>query len=93
MKNESADLNISEQRGRRLNTPVDPARKAWVWMVFVFLFAVLLPVWPLRGWWSGIPVWGWLAIVSSVFLSGFTAYVILWVWRDPEDEDSRYSHG
>ncbi len=64
---------------------VDPIRKPVIGSVFVLLFAALVPVWPLGGDWWGVPAWAVFALFASIFLSVFTAYVILRIWHDPED--------
>ena len=64
---------------------VDPIRKPLIGSVFVLLFAALVPTWPLSGDWWGVPAWAVFALFASIFLSVFTAYVILRIWHDPED--------
>ena len=64
---------------------VDPIRKPVIGSVFVLLFAALVPVWPLGGNWWAVPAWAVFALFASIFLSVFTAYVILRIWHDPED--------
>ena len=69
---------------------VDPGRKLWVWVAFVFLIAAMLPVWPISGSLWGIPAWVVFAVFVSAVASAFIAYVVLFVWRDPgEDERER----
>lgn len=60
----------------------DPVTKSWVWIGFGLLFAALIPIWPITGNWLGIPAWAVFAVAVSALTSAFTAFVILWVWRD-----------
>ncbi|MEC7641523.1 MAG: hypothetical protein VYC17_05135 [Nitrospinota bacterium] len=62
---------------------IDPGRKAWVWIGFAALFVGMLPVWPFKGNWFGLPAWAVFAIVMSFVVSAFSTFVILWVWQDP----------
>lgn len=64
---------------------VDPIRKPVIGSIFVLLFVALVPVWPLGGDWWEVPAWAVFALFASIFLSVFTAYVILRIWHDPED--------
>ncbi|UCD12105.1 MAG: hypothetical protein JSU88_03185 [Nitrospinaceae bacterium] len=70
---------------------IDPARRPWVWAGFALLLAGLLPVWPIEGWWWGIPGWAVFAVLMSVATSAFTVFVLLKGWRDddtsPEEPD------
>ena len=67
---------------------IDPGRKLWVWIVFALLFGGMLPLWPIPGAWFGLPAWAIFAVVMSFMVSLFTAYVILQVWQDSDDETS-----
>lgn len=67
---------------------IDPGRKPWVWIIFTLLFVGMLPLWPVKGTWLGLPAWAVLAIVMSFMTSLFTAYVILQVWQDPGNDFS-----
>ena len=67
---------------------VDPGRKPWVWTVFIFLIAAMLPVWPVSGTLWGLPAWAVFAVFVSALTSAFIAYVVIFVWRD-NDEGGR----
>jgi len=71
----------------------DPARRPWVGPGFALLLAGLLPVWPIEGWWWGVPGWAVFAVLMSVATSAFTVFVLIKAWRDPgesgEDDDGR----
>ena len=80
---------LSGSDARNKNDGADPIRNRKVWMVFGLLFFALLPLWPLEGvWWLGIPAWAAFAVIVSAFVSAFTVYVILCVWKDPEESES-----
>ncbi len=64
---------------------IDPARRPWVWAGFALLLAGLIPVWPIEGWWWGIPGWAVLAVLMSAATSAFTIFVLIKGWRDPDD--------
>ncbi|MEK9628009.1 MAG: hypothetical protein VW455_03210 [Nitrospinota bacterium] len=64
----------------------DPIRVPWVGAGIVILFLAMAPIWPLTGNWLGIPAWALFALVVSILISFFIAFVILRVWRDPEDQ-------
>jgi fatty acid desaturase len=63
----------------------DPGRKPWVWLVLVILLAGMLPIWPVTGSVWGFPSWAVLAVFFSFLTSLFILYVILFVWRDPDE--------
>jgi len=65
----------------------DPGRKPWVWLALVCLLAGMVPVWPISGSLWGIPGWAVFAVIVSVLASMFIMYVVLFVWRDPEDNE------
>ncbi len=64
---------------------VDPGRKPWVWLALVCLLAGMVPVWPIAGSFWGVPGWAVFAVFVSLLASMFILYVVLFVWRDPED--------
>lgn len=64
---------------------VDPGRKPWVLLTLVCLLAGMVPVWPIAGSFWGIPGWAVFAVFISFLASAFILYVVLFVWRDPED--------
>ena len=66
---------------------IDPGRKRWVWITYILLLSGMLPVWPVRGIWFGLPAWALLAVFMSLIVSVFTAYVILKVWQEPGDDN------
>ncbi len=71
----------------------DPARRPWVGLGFALLLAGLLPVWPIEGWWWGVPGWAVFAVLMSLATSAFTVFVLIKTWRDPgetgEEHDGR----
>ncbi len=64
----------------------DPIRVPWVGIGILVLFLAMAPIWPLTGSWFGVPAWAVFALLVSILASVFIAFVILQVWRDPEDE-------
>mgnify|MGYP003967277593 CR=1 FL=1 len=68
------------------NNFVDPIRLPWVRFGIFILFLAIIPIWPISGNWVGIPAWAVFALLISILTSLFIAFVILRVWRDPEDD-------
>ena len=66
----------------------DPGRKPWIWFVLAILLAGMIPVWPVTGSLWGFPNWVLLAVFFSFLTSVFILYVILFVWRDPGDDNN-----
>jgi hypothetical protein len=66
---------------------VDPIRKPWVGAGLLVLLFMLLPIWPVEGLWWGIPAWSVLALFASLLTSIFIAFVILYVWQDPDESE------
>jgi hypothetical protein len=71
---------------------VDPIRKPWVGAGLFVLLITMLPIWPLQGNWWGIPSWSVFALLASFLTSVFIAFVILCVWKDPDEPAERKSH-
>lgn len=71
---------------------VDPVRKPWVGGVLLALLFMLLPVWPVEGNWWGIPAWSALALLASFLTSAFIAFVILCIWKDPDELTEEKTH-
>ena len=67
------------------NIFVDPIRLPWVRFGIFILLLAMIPIWPISGNWFGIPAWAVFALLISILTSLFIAFVILRVWRDPED--------
>ncbi|MZG54155.1 MAG: hypothetical protein F3743_00775 [Nitrospinae bacterium] len=67
------------------NSFKDPIRKPWVGFGIFILFLAMVPVWPITGNWFGIPAWAVFAVSVSILASLFTAFVIVRVWRDPDE--------
>lgn len=67
----------------------DPIHKPWVGIGILILFLAMVPVWPITGSWWGIPAWAVFALFVSFLTSVFIAYVILRVWRDPDETVNR----
>ena len=65
----------------------DPGRKPWVWLALICLLAGMIPVWPVSGSLWGFPSWAVLAVLVSLLASIFIFYVIMFVWRDPEENE------
>tara|TARA_B100001123_G_C14990307_1_gene899299 strand:+ start:264 stop:533 length:270 start_codon:yes stop_codon:yes gene_type:complete len=68
---------------------VDPIRKPWVGGFFLVLLLLMLPVWPVEGNWLGIPSWSLFALLAGFLTSAFTAFIILRVWKDPDESLER----
>jgi len=77
----------SNNQSKTDNGFTDPGRKPWVWLVLAILLAGMIPVWPVTGSLWGIPSWAVLAVFVSFLTSVFILYVILFVWRDPGDNE------
>ncbi|CAI2717208.1 hypothetical protein [Nitrospina watsonii] len=69
------------------HTVSDALLPRWVWGVFLLLIVAMLPVWPLAGRWFGVPAWAAFALLVSVVTSGFIAWVTLFVWKNPDDDE------
>jgi fatty acid desaturase len=82
MKNKTGAVGKFSEGPRREPEFSDPVSKPWVWVGFILLFAGLIPVWPIAGFWWGIPAWAVFAVAVSAATSVFTAFVILRVWKD-----------
>jgi len=67
----------------------DPGRTPWVWCVYLVLFIAILPLWPINGLILGLPAWTVLTVVAGAIISLFTIYVLLFVWRDNEEDHAR----
>ena len=67
------------------NNFVDPIRVLWVRVGIFILLLAMIPIWPISGNWFGIPAWAVFELLISILTSLFIAFVILRVWRDPED--------
>ena len=70
---------------RDVSSSGDPVRKPVIWLGFILLLLLLPPVWAPAGFILGIPVWVVAALVSNLSVCGFTTYVLLRSWDDPED--------
>jgi hypothetical protein len=81
--NESSSTNGSKH-GHGFS---DPGRKPWVWLVLTILIAGMIPIWPVTGRLWGFPSWAVLAVFVSFLTSIFILYVILFVWRDPGENE------
>jgi hypothetical protein len=68
------------------NNFVDPIRVPWVGIGIFILLCAMIPIWPITGNWYGVPAWAVFALLISILASLFIAFVILWVWHDPDDE-------
>ena len=68
------------------NNFVDPIRIPWVGTGIIILLVAMIPIWPITGSCFGVPAWAVFALFISILTSLFIAFVILWVWRDPDDE-------
>ena len=77
--------NHDEAAAKHRRAFIAPARRPWVWAGFALLLAGLIPVWPIEGWWWGIPGWAVLAVLMSAATSAFTIFVLIKGWRDPDD--------
>lgn len=69
--------------------PSDPARRrlpAWIWPVYVLLFAASVPWYvpgggPLRIW-LGLPHWVVLSLAATAGVALFTAFVVHRLWPE-----------
>ena len=64
------------------------SRRAWVWAVYVALFALSIP-WYLPAdqtpaLWLGMPYWVVLSLAACVAIACFTAFVVGRCWPDDE---------
>ena len=69
------------------NNFVDPIRIPWVGTGIIILLVAMIPIWPITGSCFGVPAWAVFALFISILTSLFIAFVILRVWRDPDDEE------
>ena len=66
----------------------------WVWATYIVLFAIAIPwYWPEREWpvVLGMPVWAAVSVGTSLVISIFTAWLLLFHWPEPDatsDEDA-----
>ena len=69
----------------------EPRRRAWIWLVYLVLFAVAVPwYWPesFRGpLVGGLPLWVAVTVGSIFLLAAWTAFVITRYWVDLDDEE------
>ena len=68
------------------NNFLDPIRIPWVGIGIIILLVAMIPIWPITGNWFGVPAWAVFELLINVLTSLFIAFVILRVWRDPDDE-------
>ena len=66
------------------------SRRAWVWAVYVALFALSIP-WYLPAdetpaLWLGLPYWVVLSLLACVAIACFTAFVVARCWPDDGTE-------
>jgi hypothetical protein len=71
---------------KKKNNFVDPIRISWVRVGIFILLLAMIPIWPISGNWFGVPAWAVFALLISILTSLFIAFVILSVWRDPDDD-------
>jgi hypothetical protein len=64
---------------------IDPIRDRRVQVGIVLLLVLLVPIWPLSGSLWGFPAWAVFAVFASLLTSGFISWVVLAVWRDPDN--------
>lgn len=77
--------------------PVEPRSHAWIWAVYVVLFAASVPWYLPAGGparlWFGLPHWVVLSLAACLAVAVFTAYVVTRYWsapaagEDPDDGD------
>lgn len=72
-------------KNKKASAFIDPICIPWVGGGLLVLLFLLLPIWPVKGNWWGIPAWSALALFASFLTSIFIAYVILFVWQDPDE--------
>jgi hypothetical protein len=70
----------------------DPARRAWVWVVYLGLYAASIP-WYLPpddrpAIWLGLPYGVVLSLAATTGIAGFTVFVVSRYWRDPAEISS-----
>lgn len=66
--------------------PADPGRRAWIWLVYVSLYAVSIP-WYLPagerpGIWLGLPSWVVVSVLATTAIATFTVFVVRRCWSD-----------
>ena len=70
-----------------------PFLRVYVWLVYACLFGISIPwYWPKAEitLWAGVPVWVIVTLLSSLAISCFTAWLLLYRWpEDPIAEGKR----
>ncbi len=66
---------------------LEPRSRPWIWVVYVFLFAVSVPWYlppgsPARLW-LGLPHWVVISLLAYLAVAVFTAYVVARYWSVP----------
>jgi len=77
-----------DKKGESSGEFQDPASGLWVWSVYLILFIIILPIWPVTGLTFGLPSWVVLTVLGGVAISLFTLYVLTFIWKE-EDPDVR----
>ena len=70
--------------------PKDPYLSWWIWLVYAVLVAAGIPwYWPKEDTrlLLGLPAWTAVAIVVSVLISAFTAWLLRRPWPDEDEQD------
>ena len=68
----------------------EPHERRWIWLVYVLLFALVIPWYlpegaPLRVW-LGLPHWVVISLFVSVAIAVFTAFVIHRYWEEDGEQ-------
>ena len=67
--------------------PLEPRSRAWIWVVYVLLFAASVPWYLPAGspprLWLGLPHWVVISLAAYLAVAGFTAWVVARYWSVP----------
>ncbi len=73
--------------------PLEPRSRPWIWVVYLGLFAVVIPWYvpsdaPVR-YWLGLPHWAVVSLAAQFAVAVFTLFVVARYWSDaPPDNDA-----
>jgi len=66
----------------------EPARRWWIWLVYVLLFGASIPWYlpqsSLPRIWLGLPHWVVISLTATIGIALFTAFVVNRYWREAE---------
>jgi hypothetical protein len=65
-----------------------PARRRWIWLVYVLLFGASIPWYLPKGSspriWLGLPHWVVISLLATIGIALFTVFVVHRYWRETE---------